>query len=399
MHSMIFYPAAGRGPHFLRPIKLQPLLIATLLFAVLFASTSVRAQAPTPAVTVSTPLQKRITQWDEFSGRFEAIKDVEVRSRVSGFINKIHFKDGQIVKQGDPLFSIDPRPFEIELAISEATIARAEAQVALQENEVDRARPLVKSRAVTQRDFEQRRANLAIAEAELLSAKASLRTAKLNLNWTKVTAPISGRISNATVDVGTLVNGGSVNTTLLTTIVTLDPIHFVFDASESDYLRYVRKAREGSRPSSREIKNPVRVKLADEETWSRKGSMDFVDNRLDTRSGTIRGRALVENPDRVLTPGLFGRLQLFGGEFDALLIPDSAIVSDQTQKVVMTVNADNVIVPKPVELGDLAFGLRVIKKGVDPTDRIVINGIANPMVRPGAKVQPEEGEIKQARKQ
>ncbi len=359
---------------------------------------SANAQQPAPPVTVSEPIAKRITQWDEFQGRFEAIEDVEVRPRVSGFIDQVHFRDGQIIKAGDKLFTIDPRPFEIAVESAEAEIARANAQVALQENEVERARPLVRSRAVTTRDFEQRKANLAIAQAQLKSAKAMLRNAKLNLEWTVVQAPISGRISDSRVDVGTLVTGGAANTTLLTTIVSLDPIHFIFEGSEADYLRYVRASRNGSRPSSRETQNPVRVKLADESDWIWKGQMDFVDNRLNPRTGTIRGRALIANKDLVLTPGMFGRLQLFGGNVDALLVPDSAIISDQTQKVVMTVGKDNVVIPKPVVLGEISFGLRVIKSGLEKTDKVIINGIANPMVRPGVKVTPETGTIQLAKK-
>ena len=369
--------------------------LTTTLFV--FCSTA-NAQRPVPPVTVAEPVSKRITQWDEFSGRFEAIENVEVRPRVSGFIDKIHFEDGQIINAGAPLFTIDPRPFEIAVASAEAEIARANAQVKLQENEVDRARPLVKTRVLSQRDFEQRRANLAIAQAQLQSAKATLRSAELDLEWTVVQAPISGRISDKQVNKGALVTGGSVNTTLLTTIVSLDPIHFIFEGSESDYLRYLRASKAGSRPSSRDVDNPVRIKLADETKWIRTGKMDFVDNRLDARSGTIRGRAIVDNKDHFLTPGLFGRLQLFGGEIDALLVPDSAIVSDQTRKIVMTVNEKNVVVPKPVVLGELAFGLRVVKSGLKKTDQIIIKGIANPFVRPGVTVKPESGAIELAQK-
>ncbi|MGH1417637.1 MAG: efflux RND transporter periplasmic adaptor subunit [Hyphomicrobiaceae bacterium] len=363
-------------------------------FAILFEfCTQAAAQRPVPSVTIAQPAAKQIVQWDEFAGRFEAIKNVEVRPRVSGFIDKVHFKDGQIVKTGDPLFTIDPRPFEIAVATAEAEIARANADVKLQENEVERARPLLKSRAVSVRDFEQRRAKLGIAKAALQSAKSKVRSAKLDLEWTTVRAPIDGRISDKKVDQGALVTGGAMNTTLLTTIVSINPIHFIFEGSESDYLRYLRASAEGSRPSSRDTSNPVRIKLADETEWKRTGKMDFVDNRLDPRTGTIRGRALVENNDRLLTPGLFGRLQLFGGKIDALLVPDAAIVSDQTKKIVMTVNKDNIVVPKPVELGDIAFGLRIIKSGLQKTDQVIIKGIANPFVRPGVKVKPDAGTI------
>lgn len=295
------------------------------------------------------------------------------------------------------MFSIDKRPFEIAVETARATIQQRKAEVALQVSEVERARPLVESKTLTRRELETREANLAVANARLASAQSELRAAELDLTWATVTAPISGRISDRRVDVGALVNGGAAGATVLTTIVSLDPIYFVFDGSEADYLRYVRLASNGSRPSSRDTGNPVRIKLADEDNWTRTGKMDFVDNRLDSRSGTIRARAIVDNKDGVLAPGIFGRLQLYGGEIEALLVPDKAIVSDQTRKIVFAVGKDDMIVPKPVELGPLqSGGLRVIKSGLSTTDKVVINGIANPAVRPGAKVKPEAGEVKAA---
>ncbi len=364
-------------------------IVTGLVMSALLVSPA-RAQAPMPPVTVANPVSQQITQWDEFSGRFEAIESVNVRARVSGFIEKVHFKDGQMVKAGDLLFTIDKRPFQIAVESAQAEIAQRKADVALQISEVERARPLLRSRTLTERDFETRDANLAIARARLSAAEATLRAAQLDLDWADVTAPISGRISDRRVDVGALVTGGAAGATVLTAIVSLDPIYFEFDGSEADYLRYVRLARLGTRPSSREKRNPVRIKLADQEAWSIKGQMDFVDNRLDPRSGTIRARAIVDNPDFMLTPGLFGRLQLFGGKFDALLVPDKAIVSDQTKKVVFIVDENDVVGAKPVTLGPLQEGgLRVIKSGLSADDRVVINGIANPAVRPGAKVKTE----------
>ena len=373
------------------------LAVVTLIFFFIsnLATASSFAQMPTPTVTVAEPLSKRIVQWDEFSGRFEAVESVEVRPRVSGFIQKIHFKDGQLVEAGQPLFTIDKRPFEIEVESAKATIEQRKAEVTLQQSEVERARPLLKSGAVTERDFETRNVNLAVAKARLAAAEAALKAADLELAWAEVRAPISGRLSNRRVDVGALVTGsGAGNATVLTTIVSLSPIYFVFDASEADYLRYLRLDQSGSRTSSRDKKNPVRIQLADETGWPHKGEMDFVDNRLDARSGTIRGRAIVDNSEGLLAPGLFGRLQLFGGEIDALLIPDKAVVSDQTRKIVFVLTQDNVVAVKPVQLGPIQTGgLRVIKTGLLKTDRVVINGIANPAVRPGAKVTPEQGDI------
>lgn len=366
------------------------------LMAALALSGPARAGGPpSPAVTVATPLEKKITLWDEYWGRFEAVESVEVRARVSGFVDKIHFRDGQIVKAGDLLYTIDPRPFRIAVESAEAEVIRTKAQVALAESEVERARPLLKSAAVTERDFEQRQANLNIAKAQKLAAEAAHRNAALNLEWTEVKAPISGRISDNKVDVGNLISGGATSVpTLLTTIVSLDPIHFAFDAAEADYLRYSRMRLAGMRNSSRETANPVRVRLSDETDWKHVGEMDFVDNQLNARSGTIRGRAIFSNKDQLLTPGVFGRMQLFGGEADALLIPDSSVVSDQTRKIVYAVGEDGVVRAVPVTLGPITEGLRVVKDGLSRTDRIVINGLANPFVRPGAKVVAEVGEIR-----
>lgn len=371
-------------------------LLGTALIAAGVVPALSQGALPLPSVTVATPLAKRITTWDEYSGRFEAIESVEVRPRVSGFVEKIHFKDGQLVKAGELLFTIDPRPFAIAVDSAKAEIARAQAQVDLADNEVERARPLVKSAVVTERDFDQRKANLSVARAALQTTQASLKSVELNLEWSKVVAPISGRISDRKIDVGNLVTGGAVNPALLATIVTVDPIHFVFDVSESDFLRYSRLNLSGERASSREVSNPVKIRLADEQDFTHAGKMDFVDNALNPRSGTLRGRAIVENTNQLLQPGLFGRVALFGGEAEALLIPDSAIVSDQTKKIVFTVGEDGVIKGMPVVLGTIDGGLRVITSGLGATDRVVIDGIANPMVRPGAKVAPEPGEIKTA---
>lgn len=356
------------------------------------------AQAPPlPAVTVAEPVAKRITIWDEYSGRFKAVETVEVRPRVSGFVDKIHFKDGQLVKEGDPLFTIDPRPFEIAVESAKADLARAEALVELAETEVARAAPLVKSGAVTERDFTQRSANLSVAKAQLHVAGASLKSARLNLEWTVVKAPISGQISNRKVDVGNLVMGGAQGNTLLTTIVSLDPIHFVFDTSEADYLRYARLGLLGKRSSSsRSMSSAVQVRLADEADWGHEGTMDFLDNQFNPRSGTMRGRAILDNKDQLFAPGMFARLRLFGGEVDALLIPDSAVVSDQMRKIVFVVGDDGVVAAATVTLGPIVDGLRVVKDGLNAGQRVVVDGLANPMVRAGAKVEPQAGEIKPA---
>ncbi|MGQ3298619.1 efflux RND transporter periplasmic adaptor subunit [Reyranella sp.] len=370
-------------------------LLAVASLSLLAFSSPSFAQGGPPAmpVGVSEPLAKRVTQWDEYSGRFEAVATVEVRARVSGFIDKIDFRDGQIVKEGAPLFTIDKRPYEIAVESAEAEVARNKAQVDLAELQVGRGASLIASRTITEAEQDSRKSTLAVARAQLKSAEAALRNAQLNLEWTNVTAPIAGRISDRKVDAGNLISGGQTGATLLATIVTLDPIRFVFDISEADHLRYSRLILSGALASSRDGANPVRIRLSDETDWKRTGKVDFVDNAMTARSGTIRVRALVDNKDQLLTPGIFGRLQLFGGEYDALLVPDSAIISDQARKIVFVVGPGDVVQAKPVTLGTIVDGLRVIRSGLEPTDKVVLDGLANPMVRPGAKVVPQKGEI------
>jgi len=370
-------------------------------FALLIVSLPHTAMAqggpPTPKVIVSTPIAKRVPRWDEFTGRFEPIEQVEVRPRVSGFIDQIHFKDGEMVQKDDVLFTIDPRPYQIAADSAKADVMKAKAQVVFAFADYERGEQLVASRTVPVKELEQRKANLDTATATEESADAALRNADLNLQWTEVRAPLGGRISDRKVDVGNLVAGGQgTSTTLLTTIVRLDPIYFVFEASEADYLRYSRQAVTGGPTAARDAATPVQINLADETDWPHHGVMNFVDNRLSSRSGTIRGRAILDNKDLFLTPGTFGRVRVFGGDIDALLIPDQAISSDQANKIVMTVGPDNKIVPKPVILGPLAEGLRVITSGLAATDQVVISGIANPFVRPGALVDPVPGDIKTA---
>jgi membrane fusion protein, multidrug efflux system len=349
---------------------------------------------PPPAVTVSRPLQKTITEWDEYTGRFIAVETVEVRARVSGFIDSIHFKDGQIVKKGDLLFVIDPRPYRIAVEQAKAEVERARSRLQIATLDVERAAPLVRSQTVTEREFDTRRSTQREAAGAVASLEAALKQAELNLQWTEVRAPISGRISDRRVDAGNLITGGANGATPLTVIVSLDPIHFEFDGSEADFLRYLRLAAAGARPSSRDVQNPVSVRLADETEYKHQGRMDFVDNVLNPKTGTIRGRAIFENKDGLLTPGYFGRLRLFGGQHEALLVPDNAIMSDQSRKIVLTVAEDGTVGTKLVELGPIVDGLRVIRSGLAPTDRIVIEGLQR--ARPGQKVAPEDGKIETA---
>jgi RND family efflux transporter MFP subunit len=332
-------------------------------------------------------------QWDEYSGRFEARAVVEIRARVSGFVDKLHFQDGQWVKAGDPLFTIDKRPYEIAVESAIADVARNKAQVELAELGVQRGAALIGSRTITEAENDTRKSNLAVARAQLKSAEATLHNAQLNLEWTVVTAPLAGRISDRKVDPGNLIQGGQSGATLLATIVNTDPIYFMFDVSESDHLRYQRLQLMGIRGQSGGSTIPVRIKLSDETEWTRLGTIDFIDNVLSPRSGTIRTRAIVDNPNRLLTPGVFGRVQLFGGEYSALLVPDSALVSDQARKIVFVVGKDNVVQARPVTLGPIYEGLRVVLEGLQPDDQVVLDGLANPMVRPGAKIVPQQGKI------
>jgi RND family efflux transporter MFP subunit len=341
---------------------------------------------PAPSVLAAQPLAETVPRWDEFTGRFAAVQRVDVRPRVSGAVEKIHFKDGQIVKAGDLLFTIDQRPYQIAVDSARAEVVRMQAQTAMLSKDAARGESLVGGGTITRRDMDQRRGGSDSARAQLLGAEASLRNAELNLEWTQVRAPISGRVSDRRIDVGNLVQAG---TSLLTTIVSLDPIHFEFDVSEADYLRYSRLVAGSKGPTA----TRAHVRLADETEWKRTGTIDFLDNQLNSRSGTIRARAVLENKDLFLTPGAFGRVRVNGGDIAALLVPDAAISSDQTSKIVLVVAANQKVVARPVTLGPLHKGLRVVLAGLEPGDRVITAGLANPMVRPGATVAPTDAVI------
>jgi membrane fusion protein, multidrug efflux system len=374
-----------------RAILLVPLLMMAQALFGCDSKPAIGSAPPPPPVTVASPLQKVITEWDEYTGRFVAMATVEVRARVSGFIDSIHFKDGQIVKQGDLLFVIDPRPYKIAVEQAKADLERARAKLEIANLDVQRATPLVSNQTLTQREFDTRRSTQRDAAGGVASLEASLKQAELNFEWTEVRAPISGRISDTRVDAGNLISGGQSGATPLTVIVSIDPIRFVFDGSEEDFLRYMRLAAAGGRPSSRDAQNPVSVRLADETDYKHQGRMDFVDNVLNSKTGTIRGRAIFDNKDGLLTPGYFGRLRLFGGQHDAILVPDSAIASDQASKIIFTVADDGTVGTKRVELGPMVEGLRVVRSGLAATDRIVIDGLQR--ARPGLKVKAEDGKI------
>jgi RND family efflux transporter MFP subunit len=344
---------------------------------------------PPPEVSVAQPVVKEVTEWDDFTGRLEPIKSVEVRARVSGWLDSIHFKDGQLVKTGDLLFVIDPRPYEAEVERTRAELKRAEAQRNLGLQNFQRAEKLVGGSVIAQEQFDTRRNEYEIAAANVLEAQAAAKAAELNLEFTQVKAPIDGRISRRFVDEGNFVTGGSTQSSLLTTIVPFNPLYATFDADERLVLKYTRLDLSGERRSSRETPNPVRIALADEREFSHQGTMDFVDNRLDPETGTLRARALIENSDGLLTPGLFVRVQLKGrGPYSALLIPDEAIGTDQSERFVMVVDQEGLAQRRFVTPGRLYEGLRAVEKGLTPEDRVIVSGLMR--VRPGMPVKVKE---------
>jgi RND family efflux transporter MFP subunit len=346
------------------------------------------APAAPPEVTVAHPLAQELVEWTEFTGRFAAVQEVELRARVSGYLATIDFRDGQIVDKGQSLFLIDPRPFEAALARARADLASAQAQLELAKLQFDRVAQLVGSPAFAQTNYDQRLQERSAAEASLGAAQAAVEQAQLNLDYTRITAPIAGRISDRRLDIGNLVT----EATVLTTIVSQTPIYFVFDMSEADFLAYQRAVLAGELPSTRDRSTLVNVKLVDEDDWRRQGQMNFVDNVVDRSSGTVRARAEFLNPDYLIQPGQFGTIRIPGSpEYPAILIPDEAIVTDQSQKLVMTVTADNRIEPRVIRPGPTELGLRIVRRGLEPTDRIVINGLLR--VRPGMEVTPQPGQI------
>ena len=366
------------------------LLPATAAAAVLLASCA-RNEAAQPAatslpqVTVAAASERKVTEFDEFTGRFEAVERVEVRPRVSGYISSVNFGEGSEVRKGDVLFVIDPRPYLAERDKARAQLAQAHSQLVLAKSERDRATKLLTQHAISEEEFDTRTAGREQAQANVEAAQAALDAANLNLEFTRVTAPIAGRISRALVTSGNFVANGQ---TLLTTLVSLDPIYVSFDGDEHVYLKYTKLAREGSRASSRDARNPVLVGLADEDGYPHQGVMVFVDNALDPATGTIRGRALLDNHDRSFTPGLFARVKLMGsGEYRAVLINDSAIGTDQSVRYVLVVGADNKVEYRPVKLGPIIDGLRVVQSGLAAGETIVVNGLQR--VRPGAQVAPQ----------
>lgn len=369
----------------MRTVKI---VAASALVAAALYGCSPRSEAqapPAPAVTVATPLVQTIQDWDEFTGRFEATQDVDVRARVGGYVSAVHFRDGDFVRRGQLLFTLDPRPAQAALASARATLAQANAQLTLARSEYERAQTLLESQAVSQAEADTRRGAVLTAEAAVAAANAGIRARQLDVEFTRVVAPISGRVSDRRVDPGNLIGGGSSAGDILTTIVSSAPIYFTFDGSEAVMLKYQRQARNGAAP--------IQVRLQDESAYSRSGSLDFTDNAIDTASGVIRLRAVVPNADGFLKPGMFGQARLAGsGSYQAMLVPDAAVSTDQARRIVYVVAADGSVAPRPVVLGPLVDGLRVVRSGLAATDRVIINGVQR-IQQPGMKVQATNGRI------
>lgn len=358
--------------------------LPTYLF--LYRSATFTAASP-PTVVVSTPVSRQINEWDNYVGRFEASRAIEVRPRVAGQIKSVDFVDGAVVRQGQLLFTIDDRPFSAALAEAEASLASARSDLALARTDLARAGRLVGNGAVSESEVDRLRARVQAAEATVAGAEARIRVRALELDFTNVRAPIAGRVSSRRVDAGNLVMAGEGPTSsLLTTINALDPIYITFDASEAAFLKIRRALDSGERA------NRVEVRLQDETDYRWQGQLDFTDNGLNPRAGTIRMRATLPNPDQFLTPGMFGNLRLgSGGQATALLVPDAAVQTDQTRKTVLVVDNDNRVAAKPVQLGPAIDGLRIIRSGLVAGDRVIISGMQTAF--PGSIVQVKLGHI------
>ncbi|MBU6399408.1 MAG: efflux RND transporter periplasmic adaptor subunit [Verrucomicrobia bacterium] len=349
---------------------------------------------PPPDVTVNQPARRDVIEWDEYPGRIEPIDMVEVRARVSGYLQSVHFKDGAEVHQGDLLVVIDPRPYQAELDRTEADLAQAETRRELASNDWVRAERLLKSRAISVEEADARSKAKREAEAAIGSARAAVEMARLNLEYTHITSPIDGRLSRKLITEGNLVNGNQGQSTLLTTIVSLDPIYCYFDADEPSVLKYQQLVREGKQESLREGKVICELELANEQGYPHKGVLDFADNRVDPMTGTLRLRGIFHNPGpaRILQPGFFARVRVPAGpRHSALLIPDLAVGTDQDEKFVFVVDGQDTVKYRPVKLGPVIDGLRVIRQGLGATDWVVVNGLLS--IRDGVKVNPTRGPL------
>jgi len=371
------------GGFVVRPRRLFPAALAAVALAAgLVGCAKKPPPPPPPTVVVATPLQRKLVDWDDYVGRFVAINSVDVRPRVSGYLVTIGFKDGQIVHKGQVLFVIDPRPYQAALTQAQGQEAHAVSSLADAKVELARAVKLLADKAISEQEYQTRLATEQQAEGDLTAARGNVQTAALNLGFTRVISPLNGRVSDRRVSVGNLVTQ---DTTILTNITDLDPIWFTFDAAESFELKYENEALKGERKLSRTAANPVEIRLQDQASYVIHGHMDFVDNTEDPNSGTIRARAVVDNPNLILTPGMFGHLRLLGsGTYDGLLIPDSAVTTEQSDQLVYTVGAGGKVAQHKVTLGPIVDGLRVVRSGITANDQVVVNGVER--AKPGSTV-------------
>lgn len=347
---------------------------------------------PPPAgVGVAEVLVDSVVEWDDFSGRIQAVNTVELKPRIAGYLDDVHFEEGSLVAAGDLLFTIDDREYRAAVDSQRAAVARAETRLELASQDLERAQSLAEARAVSTEELERRDGELRQAEADILAARAALTASELNLEFTRIRAPIDGRIGEAMIKPGNLVSPGE---TVLTTLVSIDPVHVVFEGDENIYLKYQAQADAGERPSSRNAPNPVQVGLASGTDFPFRGYMDFVDNRIDPATGTIQGRALIDNPDGFLIPGLFARVRLLGsGEYEAILIHEAAVLTDQDRKFVYVVTPDNAAVRRDITLGREIDGLRAVRSGLEPGERVVVNGVRK-IFFSGAPVSPADVDMR-----
>lgn len=342
-------------------------------------------QMPPAQVSAAQVVERTIVEWSEFTGRVEAVDSIEIRPRVAGYLDSVHFREGSIVEKGDLLFTIDPREYEAAAAAARANRERAETRLALAGQELARSEMLIEARAISREEFDQRTSELQQATADRNGAQADLIRAELNLSFARITAPIRGRIGAAVIKPGNLVAPGE---TLLTTLVSVDPVYVTFEADESVYLDLQAQLAEASRDSD-DFRMPVQIGLGSDQAFPFEGELDFIDNQLDPATGTIRGRAILPNADGLLTPGLFARVRLFGhGEQDALLIHDMAILTDQDRKYVYVVSSDSLAERRDIEVGGLVDGLRVVTAGLSAEDRVVVNGVRR-IFFPGMPLMPD----------
>ncbi|WP_457095741.1 efflux RND transporter periplasmic adaptor subunit [Lysobacter sp. P5_B9] len=339
---------------------------------------------PPPEVSVANVLSKSVHQWDEFTGRVAAVESVELRPRVSGYVQRVAYEEGQEVHKGDLLFVIDPRPYRAALDRAQANLERARSEARLAQAQDARAQTLIEAQAISREEFETRKATTSGSNAAVRAAEAAVAAAQLDLQFTQVRSPIEGRAGRALVTEGNLAQADG---TLLTTVVSQDPVYVYFESDEQSFLRYGELARKGERSDTQ---NPVRVGLASETGYPHAGTVDFVDNQVDPHTGTIRARAVLKNPDRLFTPGLFARVQLQGtGEFKALLIDDKAVLTDQDRKYVYVLGPKNAATRKDITLGRSIDGLRVVESGLTPADKVIVHGVQK-VFFPGMPVSPKQ---------